>query len=140
MRFERGIDPKESMRIGVSKDLIHVNGIQVSFSISRESQSNSKPVHSSDWKEFLEMWESGKWDSRKLIRILNLRGFRKRFTTIHINQISIKKRLDFEEYTQAVFSGNYVECEMGEGEELFVSLAGKIYKLGAKKFHDGWWI
>ena len=136
--FERGKDPKESMSIGVTKDLIHINGITVEFLIKGDLETNSKTIHSSDWKEFLEMWESGRWSSKKLIRILDLRGFYKIFTKVYVKQISIKKR--FIDENKMDLSGNYIECELGGGEDLFVSLAGRIYKLKVRKIHDGWWI
>jgi len=142
MRFERGKDPRHTMEIGLNSReyLIHVSAVSIVFRIGRFEKKHGKPVHSTDWKRFFQMWESGKWDNKWLTKMLGMKGFGWAFTKIHIDQISIKKRFIEEPMSIPEMMGNYVLAKVGKGEEIYVSLAGRIYRLEGKEFEHGFWL
>lgn len=133
MRFERGTDPRHSMDIGIEKEILHPERIAIKFRINKEDSSNTKPIDRRDYAELLEMWAKGSFNSKRLIRILSLRGFWKAITTVTVEEINIKipfnRQNDDGDLT--IFP-NMISSKMGKGEKIFVRYGGKNYALPVK--------
>ena len=108
MNFERGKDPKEAMRVGVASKIVHPEKIIVKFKINKDDKTDLKPIDSSDFTEFLEMWQNQRFSSWKLVTMLNLRGFLMALTMVRVVGVNIKLRfVDPEKRGSFNFNGNF---------------------------------
>lgn len=129
MNFERHIDPKISLGVGLHSIAIEPIRCSVKFQIDKDNEINHKPIDSQYMIEFLEMWEKGKFKNNSLLKILNLRGFFRGLTTIQISEIHLKLS-DFD------IGGNYVGSKPGSGKTIYVKYLGKLYILPVESHHQ----
>lgn len=142
MRFERYTDPKEALDIGLADRLIHMEKITATYRYRkfRRGWSNdtySFEVPSANWTAFLEMWKSGTWDTKKLIKMFETQLCHKHRRGIQVEKVSLKLRFMDD---QKFHEGNYTVCEVGKGPKIYCSYMGKIYSIEVASHETSWWI
>ena len=137
MNFERGKDPKEAMGVGLSNDLIHPEKIVVKFRIDKNDDVDLKPIDSHYYTEFLQMWQTGNFRAKRLIKMLHLRGFWRALTLVRVVGVNVKVNFAKEDGTFD-FAGNILETSIGEGKHIYISWRGKIYDIPVKEYSRSW--
>ena len=130
MNFERGIDAKESMGVGLTTKAVEPKYCTIGFKMGKKEDINRKSLDLKYLEIFLEMWETNNFSSMELKRILKIQGWSYLAAPIRINDISMDlKNNSWNELYLHVFPGS--------GESLYIKWQSKIYILPVKAYNFG---
>ena len=137
MNFERHLDPKDSMNVGLKAKALEIFSCAIKFKINKEDEENTKAIDAEDITSFLEMWQEDFFPSNKMLKILSLRGFWKRLTTIRILEVHFRIKTDPDYYGGEfpLLGGDRIAISRGTGDKVIVGWQNKYYELRGSKHH-----
>ena len=130
MNFERHLEPKDSMNVGLKAKAIEIYSCAVKFKIDKEEEENTKSIDVDDIESLLDMWQEDFFASRKMIKMLHLRGFWKRLTTIRVLEIHFRIKIDPNDNGEfPCIGGDRIGIVRGTGDKSLITWQKKFYEL-----------